>query len=200
MRLEIFKMSKQVLTYLGLIFSWLLFSPVCAQPHTGQFINASIGFGICAPYYETDVESNAEGTGFYAQAEYVYAPVSWLGLRPYVGVIIASGESEENEIEQYRIKSNAALIGMKIRLAAPIPYVAPFIESGIGASFGSFETYTEYTNRKKNGIIAHIPLSLGLAVGRNHNYEIKFSYYYQPSVNQFSGAAALGFTFTLDDN
>lgn len=169
-----------------------------AQPSTGQFINVSAGFSYSSPDYETEYESEAEASGFYAQAEYVYAPLSWFGVRPYAGVIIASDESALNEKEQYRIKSNAALLGVKARFAAPIPYVAPFIELGVGVSVGSFETSTIYTSRKANGAIAHIPFTLGLAVGREHNYEIKFTYYFHGSVDQSSGAAAFGFSFPLD--
>jgi hypothetical protein len=51
---------------------------------------------------------------------------------------------------------------------------------------------------KKSGALFHIPFSLGLALGKNHGTEFKFTYYYHSSVDQFSGAAALGLTFPLD--
>ena len=173
-----------------------IFSNSYAQPNEGQFINASIGIGLCAPYDETELT----GSGFYAQAEYVWSPNTWFGVRPYAGVVIASGTPEDPGMPEWRIKSNAALLGAKVRLAAPIPYVAPFIESGVGMSIGSFETYTEYTDRKESGVLLHIPFSLGLAIGRRHNYEIKFTYYYHEEVKQFSGAAAFGLTFPIDGN
>jgi hypothetical protein len=91
------------------------------------------------------------------------------------------------------------MVGAKFRLAAPIPYVAPFLESGIGMSVGSFETYTKYTSVSKNGILLHIPMAFGLAVGRRHNYEIKFTYYFTPAAEQFSGAAAFGFSIPLNE-
>lgn len=164
-----------------------------AQPQKGQFINASIGLGIAAPYDEADVT----GDGFYAQAEYVWAPKRWFGIRPYVGVVTASGESDENGLYKSRIKSNAALLGAKVRVAAPIPYVAPFIEAGVGMSLGSFETRTQFTDIEKSGVVMHIPFSLGLAIGRRHNYEIKFTYYYHDTAKQLSGAAAIGVSFPI---
>lgn len=179
--------------FLVFIFFGTLFNTIYAQPNKGEFINASIGIGMCAPNDETDIDAS----GFYAQAEYIWSPLSWFGVRPYAGVIIASGETDEVAMPKYRIKSNAALLGVKARLAAPIPYVAPFIESGVGMSLGSFETYTKETNVKKSGALVHIPFSMGLAIGRNHNYEVKFTYYYHQSVEQFSGAMAVGFSFPL---
>jgi len=181
--------------YTAFIFIIFAISTINAQPQRGEFINASVGFGIAAPNDESEIT----GTGFYGQAEYVWSPLSWFGVRPYVGMIIASDEVKEEGMQEERIKSNAALLGVKVRLAAPIPYVAPFIESGIGMSIGSFETYTQFINVKKSGVLYHVPLTLGLALGRKHNYEFKFTYYYHPAVEQFSGAAAVGFSFPIDE-
>ena len=189
-------MSKLYFYYIAILFFCTLFNPIYAQPQKGEFINASLGIGVCAPNDETEVN----GSGFYAQVEYVWSPLSWFGVRPYAGVIIASGKSDEKVIPESSVKSNAALLGAKVRLAAPIPYVAPFIESGVGLSAGSFETHTPYTNLKKNGVLLHIPVSFGLAIGRKHNYEVKFTYYFHNSVEQFSGAAALGFSFPIHNN
>lgn len=187
-------MSKLYTLVIILIFSALFGNAIYAQPQTGQLVNVSVGVGIADT--TDDVETDA--SGFFAQAEYIYAPLSWFGVRPYAGVIIASGESGKEDTTVWRIKSNAALLGVKARLAAPIPYVAPFIEGGIGMSAGSFETYTENGSASKSGVLYHIPFSIGLAIGRNHNYEVKFSYYTHPTVHQYSGAAAVGFTFPVD--
>ena len=188
-------MSKLYFSVITLLFTCLAF----AQPRKGEFINASVGIGLAAPYDE----SETTGNGFYAQAEYVWAPNTWFGVRPYVGFVVASGESDEKDVptgvKEY-IKSNAALLGAKVRLAAPIPYVAPFVEVGVGMSIGSFETATKFTNLKKDGVLFHLPVTIGLAIGRNHGTEIKFTYYYHEAVEQFSGAAAIGFSFPLDSN
>ena len=189
------QMSKHYFSILFVIFFGTFFNHVYAQPNVGKFIDVSAGIGLCAPIDESELD----GSGFYAQAEYVWSPLSWFGVRPYAGVIIASGKGEEPGTTDLKIKSNAALLGTKVRLVAPIPYVAPFIEAGIGASIGSFETHTEYTNLKKNGVLLHIPVSLGLALGRKHAVEVKFTYYFHDAVDQFSGAAAVGFAFPLDN-
>lgn len=191
-------MNKLYLTIIACIFSCLFFNPIYAQLKKGEFINASIGIGLCASSNED--ESDVIGDGFYAQAEYVWNPTNWFGVRPYAGVVLASGESDDQDMQKFKIKSNAFLLGAKVRVAAPIPYVAPFIESGLGMSLGSFETRTEFTDKKKSGALLHIPFTLGLAIGRKHNYEVKFTYYFHESVEQFSGAVAFGLSFPLDNN
>jgi hypothetical protein len=185
------------LYYLAILFTVFFCNSIYAQPQKGEFIHVSAGLGISAPLYED--KNEVAGTGFYAQGEYVWSPLSWFGVRPYAGVLIASDELKEEGIPNYKIKSNAALLGVKVRLAAPIPYVAPFIESGVGVSVGSFQTYTAETNLKKNGVLFHVPVTLGLALGRNHEYEFKFIYYFNESVEQFSGAAAIGFTIPINE-
>lgn len=178
-----------------LLFTIFFFCEIKAQPRTGKFINASIGLGISAPYDESDIS----GSGFYAQGEYVIGISRWFGVRPYAGIILTSEDKSENQQNQfnYKVTSKAFLLGGKARICAPIKYIAPYIETGLGLSVGSFDTYTPFTNSSKNGIIAHIPFSIGLALGKKNNIDIAFTYYYHPSVKQFSGAAAFGLTFPI---
>lgn len=177
-----------------LLFTLLSFHAMDAQIKEGRFIGASAGLGIVAPDDETDIA----GVGFYAQAEYILNLNSWFGMRPYAGFIIASGSSEKEELKQYHVKSNAFLVGAKIRVAAPIPYVAPFLELGVGASLGTFQTYTPLTDVTKKGAQLHVPFSLGFAAGKSHSVDVKFTYYFHPEVEQFSGALAAGIYFPLD--
>ena len=190
-------MSLNYRSTFSLIAIILFFSFIInAQPQKGKFIDAAIGLGISAPYDNIDIG----GSGFYAQGEYVFGLKKWFGFRPYAGFIITSpSESITNQnLTQYEVTSKAFLLGGKIRVAAPIPWVAPYIEIGLGASIGSFVTYTPETNKKKNGLLMHIPYTIGLALGRNNNVEVAFTYYDHPSVEQFSGAAAIGLSFPLN--
>ncbi|WP_412986351.1 hypothetical protein [Pontimicrobium sp. IMCC45349] len=166
-----------------------------AQPQKGRFIDASIGFGISIPSDDIDIE----GSGFYAQAEYVFAIKKWFGVRPYAGVIFTSPtESENPSLSEYRVSSDALMLGGKARVCAPIPWFAPYFEVGLGASFGKFETYTPFDNIEKKGVLMHIPLTFGVALGKKHNVEIAFSYYYHPTASQVNGAAAIGMSFPLN--
>ncbi|WP_236546486.1 hypothetical protein [Tenacibaculum maritimum] len=91
------------------------------------------------------------------------------------------------------------MLGGKARVRAPIPWVTPYIEIGIGTSIGKFETLTVFDNIEKSGIIYHIPLSFGLELGKNNNVDLGFAYYLQPSIEQYAGAFAVGITFPLNN-
>jgi hypothetical protein len=176
----------------------LFFSCVIhAQPKTGKFINAAVGYGLSSPYDELDIS----GSGFYAQGEYVIGISKWFGVRPYAGIILTSENESDNQqnLLDYKVTSKALLLGGKARICAPIPYIAPYFETGLGLSIGAFETYTPSTNIRKNGLLLHIPFSIGMALGKKHNVDIAFTYYYHPIVKQFSGAVAFGLSFPLNN-
>ena len=73
------------------------------------------------------------------------------------------------------------------------------LEIGIGTSIGKFETLTAFDNIDKSGIIYHIPFSFGLELGKNNNVDLGFAYYFQPSVEQYVGAFAVGITFQVNN-
>ena len=152
-----------------------------------------MGLGISTPFNDVDIL----GTGFYAQGEYVWAPTKWFSLRPYAGVIFTSTNDDDidDALRGSEVSANAFLLGGKTRVAAPIPWVAPYIEIGVGASIGSFETVTPFLSRKVSGLSVHVPFTLGLALGRNNNIDLAFVYYAHPSAEQLSGAFAVGFSF-----
>ena len=126
---------------------------------------------------------------------------SWIELRPYAGIILTSsnGKDINDNPTNESVESKAFLLGGKVRLRAPIPYVAPYIEIGIGTSIGKFETYTIFDNINKSGVIYHIPVAIGLELGKNNNIDLGLSYYFQPSVEQFAGALAVGITIPLNN-
>ncbi len=182
--------------FLAVIFLFLFADCAKAQPNKGESIEVAIGLGLSLPYDDLDIS----GSGFYAQGEYVFALTSWFGLRPYAGFIITSADENDDYVPDYKVTSKAFLLGGKARIAAPIPWVAPYIEIGVGASVGKFETYTPYTNLEKSGLFVHIPITLGLALGPKNNVEVAFTYYVHPAVEQISGAAAIGLSFPLNRN
>ncbi len=166
---------------------------VKAQLIKEKSIDISIGYGLSAPYDDVDIT----GSGFYLQGEYVLTIAKWIDIRPYAGLILTKAEDNEQNSPEYKSTANAFLIGGKVRITAPIPWVAPYLESGIGASIGSFETFTPFTNIKDSGLIFHIPVSIGLELGPKRNFDIAFTYYFHNSVEQFAGAAAFGISIPL---
>lgn len=160
-------------------------------------INAQIGYGISVPY--NSVGNVADG-GFFLQGELILKAASWVELRPYAGVIFtnSNGKDLNNNPTSEKAESKAFNLGGKARVRAPIPWVAPYLEGGIGVSLGKFETSTVFKYISRSGIIYHIPFSLGLELGRNNNVDLGLTYFYQPTVEQYSGAFAVGLTFPLN--
>ena len=159
-------------------------------------ISAQIGYGLSSPFNSTD--QIVDG-GFFIQGELILTVSSWAEIRPYAGFV--STNSDGTDIDGNptleKAESSAFLLGGKARVRAPIPWVAPYVEVGIGASIGSFETLTTFDNISKSGVIYHIPFSVGLELGRNNNFDLGFSYYFQPTVEQATGAFAIGITIPL---
>lgn len=181
-------------TVFTFLISILAFNFLNAQENK-KFITASVGLGISAPYDDIDIS----GSGFYAQGEFVYKVKSWISARPYAGFIITSPSSITDEnLKEFEVTTKTFFLGGKTRFTAPIPYVAPYIEFGIGANIGNLKTYTPFTNIKENGFSLHYPISLGLSVGKKHDFDIGLNYYYTPSAEQFYGAIAFGYSFPLD--
>ena len=178
------------------LFTIIFSAAIYAQPTKGEFVNASIGLGFS---YSND-GSNYSSSGFNFHAEYVFCNSKWIGFRPYLGVISTSNTVDENykDSSQYIVTTQALLIGGKARFCAPIPYITPYLDLGLGASIGTFRTLTPNSDKKKSGIIPHIPLSLGLMLGRKHNFDISFTYYLQNSINQFAIVAAFGISFPVE--
>lgn len=183
----------------------LFLFPTLAKAQTeGKFIKASIGLASSTSYYIENYGSQEEvdvmGSGLYLQGEYIIALKSWFSIRPYAGAIFESVDKDQNvqNQPQYKVTTNAFLMGGKVRICAPIPWVAPFIEGGIGTSIGKFETFTPNVNFNKSTILMHIPFSVGLAVGRHNSFEIGISGYFHPAAKQSTGVFALGYTFPLD--
>jgi len=159
-------------------------------------INVQIGYGLSAPNNSID---EIVDDGFFAQGGLVLKVTSWFELRPYAGLIFtnSNGKDINDNPTHEKAESKALLLGGKARIRAPIPWVAPYIEIGLGTSIGKFETFTSFDNIHKGGIIYHVPFSFGLELGRNNNVDLGFAYYFQPSVEQYVGAFAVGITFPL---
>lgn len=184
-------MTKHIIVLLTILIS----TQVKAQFIKEKSLEASLGYGISSPY--EDIDEDITGTGVYLQLEYVFTHSNWIDFRPYAGILITNTDNNEQNDNGYKSTTKAFLMGGKVRTTIPIPYVAPYIEFGLGASIGSFETFTPYANLKDNGIIFHSPFSIGLELGKNHNINLEYTYYYHPSVKQFGGAIAFGIAIPL---
>ncbi len=159
-------------------------------------LNAKIGYGLS--FAENSVD-DAFSDGLYLQGEYVLKVTSWVAFKPYGGLLLTSkkGKTLDDAPTNEVASSKALLLGGKIRVRAPIPYVAPYFEIGIGTSIGRFETLNAVDAIRKNGVIYHVPFSIGVELGRRNTVDFGFTYYAQPSVGQIAGATAIGVSIPL---
>ncbi|NER10781.1 hypothetical protein SAMN06265375_102238 [Muriicola jejuensis] len=176
------------------LFVFLAIHSLQAQGIKERSLDILVGLGLSAPYDDVDVV----GTGFYIQGEYVLTFNKWVSLRPYAGLILVKTSDADFRENFGRSDTQAFLIGGKGRVTIPIPWVAPYLELGLGASLGSFRTLTPFTDAENSGLIHHIPFSIGLALGRQNKVDIAFTYYFHPTERQFAGAAAFGLSIPLD--
>lgn len=165
-----------------------------AQQLMGKYVKLSLGIASSYPYDESE---DIYGSGFYASGEYIHVVTEWFSIRPYANIFITGTNNSSDFTEDYEATSKAFMLGGKARLFAPIPYVGPFIELGFGASIGSFRTFTPLTNIEKQGVVMHIPFTLGLALGKNHNFEIAMMYYDNYPMEQGNTAFALSYTIKI---
>ena len=185
-------MKKLIFALIALCF----IQTIKAQFIKEKALNAMIGFGISVPNQSaTDIAGN----GFFAQGELILKSTSWFEFRPYTGFIYTSSDDEDlnNVPTDERVETTAFFLGGKFRLRAPIPYVAPYLELGIGASIGSFRTFTVFDDIDKSGLAYHIPIAFGLEFGRDHNVDVGLLYYFHPNEEQFSGGFGVGVTILL---
>ncbi len=165
-----------------------------AQTFMNRYISLSLSYGVTGGMddFSNHSEVTSIGKGFYIQGEYVLSFLRWFDFRVYAGFMNTETDQNDEVYENFGYKTNsrAFLLGGKGRFTIPTTWIEPYCEIGLGASIGSFETINENYRINANGPIAHIPVSMGVVVGPQHNIDIGFLYYLHPEVKQFSGTMA----------
>lgn len=159
-------------------------------------VNAQLGYALTQPHFS---EAEIADQGFMLQGEYVMKIASWVQIKPYASFFLthSNGRDIYDRPTTERAETTAVMLGGKARLRAPIPWVAPYLELGLGTSIGQFETITAFTDIDRWGAIYHIPFALGLELGPQHQVDLGFSYYFLPTVEQIAGAFAIGVSIPL---
>jgi hypothetical protein len=173
---------------------------VCfAAPASAQSLH-HIGVAAGIGYTDPLDSVPGSGSGGFAEIEYTYRAVEWLTPGGYVGTLITgSREDCGSGVEPCDVSASVGLIGVRLRLMAPVPYVAPFVEGGVGASLGSVETRVgQVVAESSSGVTVHLPVAVGLALGEFHEFEIGLRYLFHPRERQVGSAFALGFGFAID--
>ena len=186
---KITQKTRRFLLLSAIVVLNLITKNVSAQTYRARAIDLTIGYGLSVPYDDVD----ATGEGFFLQGEYVMPLRSWVEFRPYLAVLLTSDDDDG-----FRATTNAALIGAKARIRAPIKWFAPYLEGGVGVSIGTFETITPFTNIDTSGPILHIRATLGFEIGPRRGFDFALTYFFHPSVEQFGGAVSFGISIPLN--
>jgi hypothetical protein len=172
--------------------------PPLAPPQRDRQLGILVGLGMVVADGTSASQVNGYGSGLYASAEYAFRASSWFSPRLYGGLLYAPtvGSSCEPEVSPCDVSGRYVFAGAKARLTAPIPWVAPFAELGLGASVGRFSSrYGTVVDRSATGLTYHVPVAVGLAVGPHHGLELSFQYLVHPALLQTGGGTAIGFRF-----
>ncbi len=183
--------------YLSFFILIFVVQLINAQFIKEKSINALFGFAFS---YPDQSATDAYASGFMSQADLILETSSWVELRPYAGFMFTTAQDEDlngNPTEE-QVHTRAFFLGGKVRLKAPIPFVAPYVELGLGASIGSFRNLTAFENIDNSGLTYHFPIAFGLELGRHHNIDLGFMFMTHPDQSQYSGAIAVGVTIPLN--
>ena len=124
-------------------------------------------------------------------------PTTWLVPKAYAGVLVTGADSSscDGGATPCDVSAKIGFAGGKVRLIAPIPYVAPFIEGGIGLSFGALTSRNPEADYGTANVAYHVPIGAGLVLGEM--FELGLEYLLHPGAGQIDGAFALSFMFPL---
>ncbi len=131
--------------------------------------------------------------GIYLAGEYWAQPYSWLNLRGYVGFMSTSTQQKYCQLAGgCNVSEDIGFLGGKLRLVVPIPYVAPFLEVGLGVTFGTMHATDVGVDQTTNGIISDVPFGFGLSCGPKHEVDVGFFFLPHPGTGAFAGAIDVG--------
>lgn len=152
-------------------------------------------------------ENRGDGEGYGAGIliESVSRWTRWFSGRLYAGGFLSSPDrnSCSTGVQPCSVSSQIAVAGAKIRMLVPIPHAGPFLELGAGLSAGSIETrlggigFSPTIEESHSGLMAHVPLSVGIAFGAEHQHDISIDYFIHRGREHVVGILALGMGFTV---
>src|SRR5262249_15783710 len=138
------------------------------------------------------------GEGGFAEAEYVFRPNSVFTPRLYAGLLMTFPQHDScHTATPCDVESQIGFAGAKLRVMAPIPWFGPYLGLGLGLSAGNLRTLDGPVDETSSGLVFHVPVAIGVALGQRNQYDIAFSYLVHPGPKQTDGAIAFGFGFAV---
>ncbi|HET7788890.1 MAG TPA: hypothetical protein VFL36_23140 [Myxococcales bacterium] len=156
--------------------------PARAAGESDRALGIAAGLGLAAPQRQNGQDVSGSGIGGYAEVEYIIRLNDWFTPRAYSGLLLTSPQADCGAgVTPCDVSAKIVFAGGKFRLMAPIPYVGPFLELGLGSSLGRISTRSgRAVDVTYSGLTYHVPVTLGLALGRRHEFELAFQYLFHP--------------------
>ncbi|MGH7435146.1 MAG: hypothetical protein ACRENE_05700, partial [Polyangiaceae bacterium] len=111
--------------------------------------------------------------GLFLGGEYWARLYSWVNVRAYAGFLATSTDQSRCQLAGgCDVSEEVVVLGAKGRLMAPIPWVAPFIELGLGLSIGTIHATDVGVDRIRHGAVIDLPIGFGLSLGPKHNVDL----------------------------
>jgi hypothetical protein len=147
--------------------------------------------------FQTREHGYGQGAGFLAEADYVIEMTAWVLPKLYAGILVTFPDSCEGGGTPCEVTARMAFGGAKVRLIAPIPYVAPFVDLGLGLGVGVLTTRLPDADYGQSFLAYHFSIFGGLAFGKDQNVDLAVGFLAQPSTPQSAVAFELGLSFPL---
>jgi hypothetical protein len=152
--------------------------PALAQPGLGkapQWLQVAGGLGGSFTLVDG---ANGTGSGGYVAVELLSPTYEWATGSLYSGVLLTRPEGDCGPgVFPCDLSAGIFFLGAKGRLVAPIPWVAPFFELGVGISIGRTTTLNgAVVEAEAKGFIPHWLWGLGLALGPHNEFSLSLQY------------------------
>lgn len=177
-------------------------SSLAAQPREGK--EPSVDLAIGGAMTGLVEGGSATSGGLYLSTSYSVPLEPFVGLRAYGGLLFTfpSGGRDEEECgrEECNVSVQGMLLGGKARVAAPIPWVAPFAEAGVGLTLGAVTTQTAVDDIRLGpaGATIHVPLAFGVALGTMRETELAVQAIFHPEAKQYTATLSIAVCVPVD--
>jgi hypothetical protein len=171
--------------------------PTLAQPALAQ-PDLVVSGGPAVSFTLVD-DASGMGAGGYVAAEVLSRTEEWLMGSLYAGLLLTWPDGGCGPgVAPCDISASIFFLGIKGRLMAPIPWVGPFVELGVGLSIGKLTTHNgAIVEAEAHGVIPHWQWAVGLAIGPRHQFSLSLQYLEHNRGKQSCGAIAVGYAFPL---
>lgn len=166
-----------------------------AEPRP-DLLELGAGVGYTLANDSRRVEESGSGMGLWLGGTYRRPLTRWFVPSVYAEAVATS--RDKDGCGGCLAETRALFVGTQARLILPVPYFSPFLELGVGVGAGRFETLTREIDRKLTSVAFHIPLTLGVMLGRQSDVSVGLRYLVVPRAEQIAGALAVSLTFPIE--